>query len=96
MAMKMPMIISCNMMNCAYNKDETCHAMAITIGASSPVCDTFIERAEKAGAMDMVGSVGACKVANCKFNESLECMAEDGIRMGMHTDHAECDTFMSM
>lgn len=66
--------------------------MAITIGSASPICDTFLRRAKKGGVQDMNGSVGACKIDSCKFNESLECMA-DGIHIGMHADHAECDTF---
>jgi hypothetical protein len=33
-------------------------------------------------------------VANCKFNDSLECVAE-GIHVGRHADHPECDTFAS-
>ena len=92
MAMKMPTIFDCNMKECAYNAEKNCHAMAITIGSASQICDTFMKRAQKGGVMDMVGSVGACKVEGCKFNDSLECMAE-GIHIGMHADHAECDTF---
>lgn len=92
MTMKMPMILDCNMMDCAYNNGNACHAMAITIGDSSPVCDTYLERSQKGGVMDMVGSVGACKVDRCKFNKMLECTA-DGVHVGIHADHAECDTF---
>lgn len=92
MEMKMPRIIDCSMMDCAYNTDNMCHAIAITVGSATPMCDTYMQRKEKGGAMDMTGSVGACRLENCTFNESLECTA-DGIRVGMHTDHPECETF---
>jgi hypothetical protein len=90
MPMKMPKILDCTMSECSYNKDDQCHA--ITVGAASPLCDTFAAFAKKGGALDMTGSVGACKVDRCKFNDSLECAA-DGIHVGRHVDHPECDTF---
>jgi Domain of Unknown Function (DUF1540) len=92
MTMTMPRIIDCSMMNCAYNTDNMCHAMAITVGSLTPMCDTYLQRTKKGGAMDMTGSVGACRLDNCSFNKSLECTAE-GIHVGMHSDHAECETF---
>ena len=90
--MKMPRIVDCNMSDCAYNSENMCHALAITVGANSPMCDTFLKLGTKGGAKEATGSVGACKVQNCKFNDSLECSAE-GIHVGRHADHAECDTF---
>ncbi|MEN8257586.1 MAG: DUF1540 domain-containing protein [Thermodesulfobacteriota bacterium] len=42
--------------------------------------------------MDMTGSVGACRLENCSFNESLECTA-DGIHVGVHSGDPECETF---
>lgn len=92
MTMKMPMIIDCNMTECAYNTQKRCHAMAITVGGPEPLCDTFLKRGQKGGVPDMTGGVGACKVTSCSFNQSLECSA-DAIRVGVHGDHAECDTF---
>jgi hypothetical protein len=92
MTMKMPMIIDCKMTECAYNTNKKCHAMAITVGGPAPLCDTFIKRGQKGGVQEMNGSVGACKVETCSFNNSLECTAE-GIHVGVHADHAECDTF---
>jgi hypothetical protein len=31
-------------------------------------------------------------VRNCMHNTALECSAAN-VRIGMHADHAECDTF---
>ena len=92
MELKMPKIIDCSMKECAYNTDKLCHAMAITVGSKSPMCDTFMKRKQKGGMKEMNGSVGACKIDNCTFNQSLECTA-DGIHVGIHADHAECETF---
>ncbi len=95
MPMTMPKILDCDMTNCSYNSNNECHAMAITVGGSSPICDTCLQASKKGGAMDMIGSVGACKVEICQFNQSLECSAQ-GIHVGHHTDHAECNTFESI
>ncbi len=92
MPMTMPKIMDCDMMDCVYNRDDECHAMAITIGDQSPICDTCMRGSKKGGVMDMTAGVGACKVESCKFNRSLECSSK-GIHVGQHTDHAECETF---
>ena len=92
MAMKMPMILDCKMTDCAYNEKQKCHALAITVGGPAPLCDTFLKRTQKGGVADVTGSVGACKVDNCKFNQSLECAA-DGIHVDNRGGHAECNTF---
>lgn len=92
MAIEMPKILTCDMTNCAYNKNSECHAMAITVGGTHPICDTFLDVPKKGGVSDMIGGVGACKEDECKFNQLLECTAA-GIRVGMHSDHADCKTF---
>ncbi len=95
MAMKMPKILNCTVTDCSYNSSKVCHAMAITVGSSKhPICYTFLKMPQKGGAMDMTGSVGACKESDCKYNKSLECTAS-GINVGMHKDHADCTTFSS-
>lgn len=95
MATGMPKILDCVMMDCSYNKNKECHAMAITVGTEGhPMCDTFIKLPQKGGVMDMMGGVGACREAGCKFNQSLECSAS-GIHVGRHADHADCSTFVS-
>lgn len=93
--MKMPMIIACTITECAYNMEKRCHALAITVGGSTPICDTFLKRAGKGGDQDSIGGVGACKVTSCKFNLKLECSAS-GISVSMHSGQAECATFSPM
>ena len=94
MPMNMPKVLDCNMIDCSYNKNKACHALAITVGDTScPMCDTYAKIAKKGGAADMTGSVGACKVENCKFNQSLECTASNGIHVGPHSGHPDCNTF---
>lgn len=90
--MQMPKITNCNANECAYNKDNMCHAIGITIGGPEPACDTFWNNNKKGGAMDMMGGVGACKVENCAFNQAFECSAK-GIAVRTHTTHADCATF---
>lgn len=94
MATSMPKVIDCMMMDCSYNRNKECHAMAITVGGSHPLCDTFMKSSKKGGIEDMLGGVGACKEADCKYNQSLECSAS-GIHVGIHMDHADCSTFMT-
>ena len=89
--MDMPSVFDCNMSDCAYNNNQQCHAMAITVGDSEPVCDTYMESAQKGGT-DITGCVGACKITRCQFNESLECTAE-GIHVGKHSNYPECLTY---
>ncbi len=94
MPMNMPKVLDCNMTDCSYNKDKICHALAITVGdAACPACDTYAKMMKKGGAMDTTGSVGACKVENCKLNQSLECTAMNGIHVAQHSGHPDCSTF---
>ncbi len=95
MPKEMPKVMDCDMAECAFNDDKMCHAMAINIAPSSPcpLCGTFMTYGKKAGVMDMTGSVGACKVDNCRFNDSLECSAAEGIHVGRHENHPDCKTF---
>lgn len=93
--MSMPIILSCDAAECAYNSNAKCHAMAITVG--SPMdrkCDTFLPLATKGGVPDMTGQVGACKVASCKFNQSLECSAP-GVTIGREGGDIDCLTFIA-
>lgn len=93
MQMTMPKISQCNAQECAYNKNNRCHALAITVGGPEPRCDTALQSSHKGGLADN-GSVGACKVERCMYNKSLECSADE-ICVSTHSDHAECDTFKS-
>ncbi len=93
MAITLPKIIKCSVTDCAYNKDNKCHTLAITVGdASHAACDTFFKTSHKGGSPDLMASVGACKVENCRHNKSLECSAS-GINVGLHSNHADCQTF---
>ncbi len=90
--MEMVKIIECSAVDCSYNKDQKCHAIAITVGGPEPTCDTFMTAKRKGGVVDMTGGVGACKVEDCAFNQSLECSA-GGIDVGMHGGHPDCNTY---
>ena len=93
MPMTMPKVLDCEVTDCAYNRNKECHTMAITVGAHEcPFCDTFYKSAQKGGAPDMMGGVGACRESDCRFNKSLECTAS-GIHIGLHEGHADCKTF---
>lgn len=93
MAMQMPKVLDCEMVDCAYNAEKKCHAMAITVGTDGcPLCDTFMKSATKGGLPDVIGAVGACREADCRFNQSLECTA-GGIHVMMHSAHADCGTY---
>jgi hypothetical protein len=90
---EMPKVIECLREECAYNAEQSCHALAITIGdGDCPMCDTELLSLKKGGSMIMGGSVGACKVTHCQYNDSLECSA-GGIRVMVHKKHADCGTF---
>ncbi len=93
MPKKMPVINECEMINCAYNQQRICHAMAITVGdGACPMCDTFLDQPGKGGVGDMKGGVGACRVTECQFNDSLECSASS-IRVANHSSHPDCGTY---
>ena len=94
MAMKMPTISACNVTDCAYNTNQQCHTMAVTVGGPEVCarCDTYFNASQKGGVSDMTASVGACKVNDCSFNSSFECTAPS-IKVGQHQGHADCTTF---
>jgi hypothetical protein len=93
MRLDMPKILLCDATVCAFNKNEQCHAFAITVGDGVPaMCDTSIISDKEGGLAGIQGGVGACKVESCKFNKYFECSAP-GIRVQLHTDHADCVTY---
>jgi hypothetical protein len=94
MAMKMPRISACEVMDCSYNQNKQCHALAITVGGEEvcACCDTYLHANQKGGDIDMTGSVGACKMDTCTFNSSFECSASQ-IKVGLHQGHPDCTTF---
>ncbi len=93
MAVQTPKVLDCNVTECSYNSNKQCHAVAITVGDSTcAMCDTYFKSSQKGGAMEVTGSVGACKEADCRHNKSLECSAP-GIHVSNHMDHADCSTY---
>lgn len=91
-AIEMPEVMQCDAQDCAYNRDNLCHARGITIGnMDQQLCDTMwpanMRTSREGGA-----GVGACRSANCAFNEDLECQA-DGINVMMSGSKARCGTF---
>ena len=93
----MPEVKHCSVESCGFNKNAGCHARAITVGdEETPGCDTFFAIADRAGHAKSVGrisGVGACKVADCKYNEDYECMA-DAIVVGFNNNKASCQTYV--
>lgn len=95
MEKSMVQIQRCDVVDCSYNKNKQCHTMAITVGGpedACPLCDTYVHATQKGGVSDVIGGVGACKVDICKFNQALECTAQN-IVVGLHQGHADCQTF---
>ena len=92
--MKMPKVQQCEASECAYNNQNACHALAITVGdGTHPRCDTFCESSKHGGDDGSTGQVGACKVDICKFNQALECSAPS-ITVKHHDGNcADCSTF---
>lgn len=92
---EMAKITKCDVTDCSYNKNNQCHTLAITVGGPedpTPCCDTYIHSSQKGGIPDVQGGVGACKVENCNFNQSLECSAP-GVQVGMQGSNPDCLTF---
>ena len=70
----MPRILDCSVLDCSYNKEKSCGAVAITVGYSTS-CTTFIPLTVKGGLAKAESFVGACQKADCAHNNALECTA---------------------
>ncbi|MGE5308899.1 MAG: DUF1540 domain-containing protein [Deltaproteobacteria bacterium] len=94
---EMPKINVCDVTMCVYNKEKHCNTIAITVGdaqgAGCPECDTMAYAMQKAGVPFVDGEVGACRQTDCKFNQSWECSAHQGIKVGIHDNHPDCMTY---
>ena len=91
--MEMSKVIKCEISDCAYNVDDCCHTMAITVGDSmNPKCDTFCQSSIKGGDVGCMAGVGACKVSACINNSNLECCSP-GISVGYKNQEVDCLTF---
>ncbi len=62
--MEMPHIQTCDVDECAYNRHNECHALAITVEGTEgePLCDTFWSKQEnmKGGDPTQMGSSPRC------------------------------------
>jgi hypothetical protein len=95
MTIDMPYVETCTVSGCGYNKDEKCHARAITIGDGvHPGCDTSFLGAPGHTHENNLAGVGACKVMGCSFNSDLECGA-DRIAVSMKGDSVQCMTYQA-
>jgi hypothetical protein len=93
LSIEMPLVKSCNVENCGFNKNNNCHAKAITIGDyTNPGCDTFMNSEEHAQESVRIAGVGACKVSGCKYNKDFECYAEN-ISVSFKKGKINCQTY---
>lgn len=90
--MNMPRVSMCDAVDCSYNQDRKCHALAITVGEAEPCCDTYFKAQNKGGISENIGGVGACKVQDCRYNKLFECSA-GSIQVGIPSGHADCVTY---
>jgi hypothetical protein len=91
--MEMPAVDECAVDACAYNRDRTCHALAITVGnGNNAHCGTFFMTSVKGGDPSAIGRVGACKLSDCEYNVELECQAP-GIAVGYQQQAVDCLTY---
>lgn len=90
---EMPTVSKCSASKCAYNRENKCHARAITVGdASNPKCDTFFENRNHVQSVKRIAGVGACKVTECRHNYDLVCNAQE-ISVGSIQSGFRCMTF---
>ena len=91
--MDMSKVCKCDVAECAYNSENLCHAMAITIGDTAhPRCDTLCICEESNIDLSNCAGVGACKTMVCKFNKGLEC-SMDEVSVGYRQNEIDCLTF---
>ncbi|MDH4202037.1 MAG: DUF1540 domain-containing protein [Phycisphaerae bacterium] len=91
--MNMARVRECGAIGCSYNTDNKCHAFAITIGDTvHPTCDTLCQSILKGGDSEVTAHVGACKVASCVHNSSLECECSE-IEVGYQGSEVDCLSF---
>ena len=85
----------CDVNQCGYNTNNSCHAKAITIGDSTtPGCDTFMDIKRHSQRLKRISGVGACKTNTCQFNNDFECIAEN-VTVGYSNGDIRCLTFCS-
>jgi len=83
---------ACNVSDCVYNSNSSCHALAITIDDPTPAtCSTYkkAENGESGGAEAQIANIGACKAAGCMHNENLMCTAGE-VTIGVKDGKVSC------
>lgn len=94
LTIEMPLVSSCGASQCGYNVNQSCHAKAITVGDYlNPGCDTFLDANRHSTEIKRIAGVGACKIANCRFNDDFECTAEK-IVVGQAKQKINCLTYI--
>ena len=87
----------CTVQSCGFNKNSGCHARAISIGDNDTLgCNTFFTvpiPASHAKSTGRTSGVGACKVADCKYNDDYECVANEVI-VALNNSKANCQTYI--
>ena len=92
-SIEMPLVKRCDAEKCGFNKNNGCHAKAITIGDyTNPGCDTFMESPKHSEESIRIAGVGACKVIGCEYNTDFECFAES-ITVGPIEGKINCQTY---
>lgn len=90
---EMALVSGCSATECSYNRNNACQARAITVGdGAHAACDTYCESSQRAKSGSGSAGIGACKMAGCKFNDGLECMASS-VRVGRVQSRVNCMTF---
>ena len=88
--MSMTPVDQCKATKCVYNAGTVCRTPGITVGAHGE-CETLYFRTAKGGSQNSSGGVGACLVADCKFNQQMECTAPK-VTMVDSNGYADCGT----
>ena len=88
---EMSVIATCNASNCTFNAGGKCHTLGISVGHHAE-CKTFVQSGTRGGFKEVTGGVGACSASECKFNDVLQCTADD-IDVNTHDLHADCIKF---
>ena len=91
MEKQMVKINSCNVTQCSYNKHNSCHTMAITVGGPSdpcPCCDTYLESSQKGGIMDVQVTTNALLLDERNIERLFAC-GLDGLIVSYDRHHGD-------
>lgn len=89
----MPKISKCEVDICSFNRNETCHARAVTISSiGRGRCETFCHLTTHSRDTSYTGFVGACKAQQCEDNFDLECQRRE-ISIGYKAQGPCCNCY---